>query len=823
MGLGNKPALYPFPNLAISSGTRLGPYEILASLGAGGMGEVYRARDTRLGREVAVKVLPETVASDPARLRRFEQEARSASALNHPNIVTIYDVGREGNVSYIAMELIEGESLRQKLAGGPLRLRVSLEIGEQIASGLAKAHSIGLVHRDLKPENVMMTLDGLVKILDFGLAKLAASSATGDLESQARTATQQTVPGTLLGTVGYMSPEQASGRPIDFRSDQFSLGVMLYEMASGVRPFHRATAVETLTAILQAEPPPLALVNPAATDAPQTIVSRCLAKEPEGRYASTRDLARDLSELKDRATSVAASRAGTAVRAPRVGRVGLLAGVLVILLLAAGALLWFLRGSRPALSVASAQQPSIAILPFQNFGGRAQDEYFSDGMTESLITDLAKVKGLLVIARNSVFTYKNKNVDVRKVGEDLHVRYVLEGSVQRADDSVRVNAQLIDTASGYHVWAEKYDRPMKDIFAVQDDLSARIVRSLQAAIGRPNASPNSSPTSNLEAYDAFLRGRYYLNQFDWVRKDESIPLFERAVELDPGFARAHAALASAFAKKAFEGDPNGSWRSKASAEIEKALAIDANLPEAYLARGRLAWTRENGFPHEQAATDFHRAIELNHGSDEAHAALGGLYYHVGLMEKGLAEYGLALRTDPHDLDSLYRIARIHLYQGEYAEALKEFDANPLFHDDFLVPIVLAHLSRWDEARVRARTPPSRPTHPAEVDTSDQASTMAVIAAHAGDAAAAEREIAVALRKQGRSHFHHASYNLATAFALLGRKKDALAWLIETAESGMPCYPLFEKDPFLDNLRSDPDFQAFLSRQRAQWKRFQKTL
>ncbi|HTD52348.1 MAG TPA: tetratricopeptide repeat protein, partial [Thermoanaerobaculia bacterium] len=303
----------------------------------------------------------------------------------------------------------------------------------------------------------------------------------------------------------------------------------------------------------------------------------------------------------------------------------------------------------------------------------------------------------------------------------------------------------------------------------------------------------------------------------------SIPLFEKAVELDPGFARAHAALASAFAKKAFEGDPNGSWRSKASAEIEKALAIDASLPEAYVARGRLAWTRENGFPHEQAATDFHRAIELNPGSDEAHAALGGLYYHVGLMEKGLAEYGLALRTDPHDLDSLYRVARIHLYQCEYAEALKEFDANPLFHDDFLVPIVLAHLSRWDEALVRARTPPSRPTRPAEVDDSDQASTMAVIAAHAGDAAAAEREIAVARKKQGRSHFHHASYNLATAYALLGRKKDALAWLVETAESGMPCYPLFEKDPVLDNLRSDPDFQVFLARQRAQWERFQKTL
>ena len=811
--------MYSLPNLTLTAGARLGPYEIVSTLGAGGMGEVYRARDTRLGREVAIKVLPEAVALDPARLRRFEQEARSASALNHPNIVTIYDVGREGGISYIAMERIEGASLRERLAGGPLPVRSALDVGSQIASGLAKAHAVGLVHRDLKPENVMITSDGLVKILDFGLAKLSAAPSAAELASHLPTETRATEPGVILGTVGYMSPEQAGGLSLDFRSDQFSLGVILYEITTGVRPFQRSTAVETLAAILQTDPPPLGAVNPGTPEALRTIVHRCLSKEPDGRYASTRDLARDLFELRDRAPS---SEAPAAARAPVSHRrgVALAAGALLLVLAAAG--IWIARRQQRPAAAAAGGQRSIAILPFQNFGGRPEDEYFSDGMTESLITDLAKVKGLLVIARNSVFTYKNHNVDVRRVGEDLHVRYVLEGSVQRAGGSVRVNAQLIDATSGYHVWAEKYDRPLKDLFALQDDLSARIVQSLQAAIGG-SAGPGPAPTSNLEAYDAFLRGRYYFNQFDWARKDESIPLLEKAVALDPGFAQAHAALASSYAKKAFEGDSDGSWRSKSTAEIEKALALDPNLPQAYVARGGLAWTLDNGFPHEQSAADFHRAIDLNPGYDRAHAALAGLYYHVGLFERALAEYRIALRTDPHDLDSLYRIPRIHLYQQKFTEALAEFDANLRFRDDFLVPIVLAHLSRWAEALARARAPATNPTHPTDVDISDQASTMAILAAHAGDAAAAEREIAIALRKQSRSHFHHASYNIATAYALLARKREALEWLERTAQDGMPCYPLFEKDPFLDTLRGDPDFQAFLARQRAQWERFKKVL
>ena len=805
--------------MSITTGTRLGPYEILAPLGAGGMGEVYKARDTRLGREVAIKVLPAELSSDSDRLRRFEQEARSASALNHPNIVTVYDVGRADSVSYIALEFVEGQSLREALTAGPLPTKKAIGIAAQVASGLAKAHASGIVHRDLKPENVMVTSDGLAKILDFGLAKLAPIPSA-ELLSQVETEAGQTEPGILLGTVGYMSPEQAAGRSLDFRSDQFSFGAILYEMLSGRRAFQRATAVETLTAILKEEPPPLATTSPPAPEPLRRIVERCLAKDPEDRYASTRDLARDVADLRDPPSeALAAPQPISRRRASRVWPFAIAA-------LALAAIVgWLLLRARSAPAARGGGERSIAILPLQNLGGRPDDEYFSDGMTESLITDLAKVNGLLVIARNSVFPYKNKNVDVRKVGEDLHVRYVLEGSVQRSGDSVRVNAQLVDAATGYHLWAEKYDRPMKDVFALQDDVSKNIIASLRVALG-PVAAPPGAPsrTPDLEAYDAYLRGLFYLNRFEWEERDKSIPFLERAIALDPGFARAHAALASAYAKKAFEKDPDGTWRAKAREETEKALSLDPKLAEAYLARGNLAWTLGNSFPHEKAAADFRRGLEINPNLEPARKALAGVYYHVGLLDEAVLEFRKASRIDPYDLDTLYRLPRIALYQQKYPEALAGFEATPEFRSDFLKPIVLAHLGRTNEALGLARTQITNPTHSKAMERSDNASTLSVLFALSGDRAGADERITASVRDgEGNSHFHHAAYNIATAYALLGRKTDALFWLEKTAKDGMPCYPLFEKDPYLDRLRGDAEFASFMGRMKTQWERFRKTL
>ena len=808
---------YADPGLPLTLGARLGPYEILGPLGAGGMGEVYRARDTRLGREVAIKVLPAELAADPDRMRRFEQEARAASALNHPNVVTVHDVGSEAGRFYIAMELVEGSSLRERIAGGPLSSQEVAAIGAQIAEGLAKAHAAGLVHRDLKPENVMISSDGFVKILDFGLAKLAPLEAAGS-QSLAETAEQRTAAGILLGTVGYMSPEQASGMPLDHRSDQFALGAILYELASERKAFQRTSVAETLAAILREEPPPLSSIASRVPETLSRIVARCLAKNPQERYDSTRDLARDLKCIGE--PSVGGFAAGSGRRFRPAWPIA----AILIAAVAALAAVWWARRSRPPSPAAGS--PSIAILPFQNFGGRPEDAYFADGIAESLTTDLARVPGLLVIARNSAFAYKGKAADAKRVGEELRVRYVLEGSVQRSGDAVRVNAQLIDAGTGYHVWAEKYDRPMRDVFALQDDISRNVAGALRATLEGPRtAAPRATPTSSLEAYDVFLRGRYYLNQLEWVAKDKSIPLFARAVELDPGFALAHAMLGVAYAKKAFEGDPEGTWRAKASAELEKALALDPAVPEAYLARGNVSWTHENGFPHEQAVADFHRALALDGNFAEAHAALAGIYYHVGLLDEALEQYRVALRIDPRNFDAAYRTPRIHLYQQKYAEALSEFDASPLFANDFLKPIVLDHLGRGAEARRLAVAHSlTNPTHSRADETADAASTLAVLLARAGDSRGAEEEVATAIRKgEGSSHFHHAAYNIATAYALLGRKAEAVAWLERTADWGMPCYPLFERDPYLDSLRSDPEFGAFLRKRKAQWERFRESL
>ena len=798
--------------MRIAVGGSLGPYQVLEPLGSGGMGEVYKAVDTRLGRAVAIKVLPAALSEDRERLSRFEVEARAASALNHPNVVTIYDVGHdEKGEAYIAMELIDGETLRKRLLAGPLPMASLLAIGSQAADGLAAAHESGIVHRDLKPENVMIRKDGLVKILDFGLAKSVPAAAPPPDATQTPTQTSLTEPGVVLGTVGYMSPEQAIGKPADLHSDQFSLGSILYEMASGHRAFQRGTAVETLSAILRDEPPPIGGSRPDVPEPLRWIIERCLAKEPGQRYASTRDLARDLARLRERPGE--ASAATAAVRrkplALALASVALVAGIVAVGLLVS-------RGrTRPA---GPAAESSIAILPFQNVGERKDDEYFSDGMTDSLITGLARVPGLLVIARHSAFQYKNRTADVRDVGKALGVRYVLEGSVQRAGDSVRVNARLVDSGTGYHLWAAKYDRPMKDIFAVQDDISRHIIGSLKLALSPKLAGTPAPPTQNLEAYDAYLRGVHRLRQMDQREHANAIPLFEQAVALDPDFAIAHAALARAYISKFFNLDPDPRWKAKAEAEIERALALDPNLADAYVARGDLAWTLANGFPHEEAVRDFRKALEINPNLAEARRALGRVYMHLGLFDEAHEEWEAALRPDPRDMWVLYRKAGLYLFDGQPERALEELRKYPELENTQDVVLALLWLGRDAEAaqvmEKLLKDPPETEVH----------ATRAVLLARMGDARGAEQAIDSSIRLgKGLGHFHHAEYDIACAYAVLGRNEESLRWLRRTAADGFPCYPLFEKDPLLARLRSDRDFQTFLGEMKAGWERYRARL
>jgi serine/threonine protein kinase/tetratricopeptide (TPR) repeat protein len=807
--------------VTLAAGTRLGPFEVLAPLGAGGMGEVYRARDTRLGREVAVKVLPSGLSSDPERLKRFEKEARSASSLNHPNIVTVYDIGESGGASFIAMEVVDGWTLRDILAEGALPPKRLLAIAAQVADGLAKAHGAGIVHRDLKPENVMVTRDGLVKILDFGLAKLTQPEDPSGA-TQSPTVSGATEPGLVMGTVGYMSPEQALGKPLDFRSDQFSFGSIAYEMATGKRAFARGSTPETLTAIIRDEPEPIGALAPVTPAPLRRIVERCLAKGPDDRYASTRDLARDLQDLREHLVEGSQANATPSGASPvsppaKRSRPALLAaGAVVVALLALASWKLLRPGSRP--SEVSERARSIAVLPFQNFGVKGEDDYFADGMTESLITDLTKIQGMLVIARNSVFQYKGRAVDVKTVGKELGVSYVLEGSVQRSGGRVRLNAQLIDVATGYHLWADRYDREMKDLFELQDDISGNILAALKLRLTE-SASERSrvAPTQNLDAYDAYLRAMHLSRSVEEAEQEQAIPLFEKAIMLDPRFALAHAGLAQAYRDKLFDRDPRKEWEEKAVVEIEKALSLDPNLAEAYSARASVTWTRLNNYPHERAVRDYRRAIALNPNVADAHLWLAVVYWHVGLFEKALEAAAVGGKLEPGQ--QFFTTGLTYLCWQKYDLAVQEFEKDPDGVPGAWKPLALFYQGRDREASAlieEVLKTHARESHPRSVN--------ALLAARSGQAAKAEEQIALAIQyDRGLSHFHHVEYNIGVAYALMGKPRQAVEWLRKSAEHGFPCYPFFAADPNLTALRGDPEFEALLRKLKAEWEHYRDTL
>src|SRR6476659_5284433 len=480
--------------MGLQAGARLGPYEVLAPLGAGGMGEVYRALDTRLDREVAVKVLPERLAEDPAALSRFEREAKALAALSQPNVLTILDFGQQGRVAYAVMELLEGETLRSRLLRAQMSWREAAELGYELADGLAAAHSRGIVHRDLKPENILLTSNGRAKILDFGLARREGLPEVQDRTHQ-QTQTQVTEPGSVMGTVGYMSPEQVSGMAADARSVIFSLGCVLHEMVAGARPFAGRTHGEVLAAILRDEPPDL-----SGDQAPAELVGvirHCLLKKPEQRFQSARDLAFALKAIGS------GSAVTTPVSAPvrRSRKLGIALGTAAIVLAGLGVALW--RGLPSGRSAVH----SIAVLPFQNLSNDPAQEYFVDGMTEELIANLAKVQKLRVISRTSVMQYKGVRKPLPQIARELHVDSVVEGSVMRSGQRVRINVQLIQATTDEHLWAETYDKDLTDVLSVQADAARAIVAGIRVRL-TPDEGKRLASTRPVdpEAYDAYLKG-----------------------------------------------------------------------------------------------------------------------------------------------------------------------------------------------------------------------------------------------------------------------------------------------------------------------------
>jgi serine/threonine protein kinase/tetratricopeptide (TPR) repeat protein len=742
------------PTMTLTASTRLGPYEILSKLGSGGMGEVYRARDTRLDREVAIKVLPAPLAQDPQALARFQREAKAVAALSHPHILTLYDIGTEQGTTYAVMELLEGQTLGGLLRQGPLDWRRVLTLATAIAEGLSAAHAKGITHRDIKPDNIFLTLDGGLKILDFGLARLekrtvipaGGAGATVSLETQ---------PGVVMGTVNYMSPEQVRGLPADARSDVFSFGSMLHEMLTGRRPFDGDTSADTMAAILHNPPPPLSQSGrerPAELD---RVVLRCLEKDAGRRYPSARELAAALKSLSQEAVT---SDSGSLKRIET-----------------AATLCEEASGGRGGKS----SGPSVAVLPFVNMSSDPENEFFSDGLAEELIAVLTKVKGLHVASRTSAFAFKGKNEDVRKIGEQLNVRTVLEGSVRKSGNRLRISAQLVNVADGYHLWSETYNRQLQDVFEIQDEIAQNIAGALQVILTEKDkqAVENAQP-ADVQAYEFYLRGRQFFHQFRGKAFDFAQQMFTRAIEIDPTYARAYAGIADCHSLLYLLWEASEANLNKADEASRKALKLGPNLAEAHVARGVALSLRKE---YAEARQEFETAIRLDPSLFEARYFFGRTYMREGKLLEAAEQFEKACQMRQDDYQSASHLASIYNGLGRKTEAqtasrrcLRVIEKHLALHPDDPRALYLGAIS-WTKLGEPARA-----------------------LEWAGRAVAMDPDEPLTL------------YNVACVYALQGQTEQALDCLERGCKHFQAHKEWMKHDADLNSLRDHPRFQALVS-------------
>jgi serine/threonine-protein kinase len=787
--------------MVLPVGARLGPYEILEPLGAGGMGEVYRAHDTRLDRDVAVKTLPGDFADDPERRHRFEREARAAAALHHPNILDVHDAGVDGGVPYIVFELLEGETLRRRLGGRPLQPDEAIAYATQIAWGLAAAHEKSIVHRDLKPENLFVTRDGPVKILDFGLAKRNdQGEGVPDPGSEVETVSRATTPGTMMGTAGYMSPEQVRGAAVDHRSDIFSFGAVLYEMLTGRRAFPGGTGVEVLNAILKDEPAGLSEPGPLPREL-RRILSRCLAKKPGERFQSARDLALDLEGLSH-----------TPVRARR--RRWLLAGAGLTAVLAI-AVAWSLVGRRDEWwrgGRLSRPIEAIAVLPLESLSGDKDQEYFADGMTEALIAELGKIGALRVISRTSAMFYKGARKPLSDIAHELNVDAVVEGSVLRSGERVRITAQLIQVSPEGHLWAGSYERDLRDILALQGDVARSIAREVRATVTPLERDRSAVERPVLpEAYEAYLQGLHYWNTGTPQGLQQAIGFFQRAVEVDPAFALPYASLSLVMSRVGGVIGPlfpPGEAMPRARSLAEKALDIDPRLSEAYSALGQVLTLYEWDWAAAERA--YRRALELNPGSAEARTAFATHLTIMGRHEEALAQVDRTRAVDPLNLRTA-ALAGFCLYRArQYETAIQRLQAVLSLAPRFPVAhrfLGITYLEAGDDGKAIAELQAAAEiTRGSSTDLSFLGGAYAA-AGRTAEARAILRQLE-GRTKQGEYVPPHARFYV---YLKLGEVEEALRWLERSVDEHDPLVGLVYAGPYCDPLRSDPRFQELLRR------------
>ena len=733
--------------MSLAPGSTLGPYTIRAELGHGGMGVVYTAHDPRLKRQVAIKLLTADLTRDDTAKQRFLQEAQAASALDHLNICTIYEINEtpDGQL-YLVMAYYEGETLKQRIERGPLALDEAVDVATQVGQGLAEAHGAGIVHRDIKPANLLIATSGVVKILDFGLAKLAGTEGV----TQTRTA---------LGTVAYMSPEQARGEEVDHRTDIWSLGVVLYEMLAGTPPF-RGENLLSISGAIQQDPPPALTGDSSSLSG---VVVRSLHKSQSKRFQAVTDLLDDLRNATGSAT----------------------------------------RTASPS------DVPSIAVLPFTNMSADPEQQYFCDGMAEEIINALAALDGLHVASRTSAFQAKAKDFEITEIGVRLKVGAVLEGSVRKAGNRLRVTAQLINVSDGYHLWSERYDRDMDDVFAVQDEIARSVVEKLKVKLlGEHDAPLVTRPTDNLEAYTLVLKGRYYFTKASGTALEKGLECFTQALAVEPAYAQAHAGIGMVHAVRAVTSfaAPQEAMPMAKEAAL-KALAIDETVADAHFA---MAYVLDRGeWDWEGAEREYRRALELNPADTLARGTYGQLLTTLGRADAGIAECRHAVERDPLSLVNRFGLTFVFCLSRRFDAALNEARAavelEPTYHLFYLaLGWSLAGLGRYGEA-VEAFT---QATILAPGDPLSQGSRGWALGL-AGQRQAA-RVILGDLERR-RSHGYFSGVLLARVSLGLGDLEQAIAWLQTAAEERDALLPFSNVWFTYDPLRSDPRFQALLRR------------
>jgi eukaryotic-like serine/threonine-protein kinase len=819
----------------ISLGARLGRYEIRSQLGAGGMGEVYLAQDTKLDRKVALKILPADVAANQDRMRRFVQEAKAASALNHPNIVTIHEIDQVNSTNFIATEFIDGETLRQRTRSAPIKLGEVLDVAAQIASALSAAHAAGIVHRDIKPENVMLRRDGIVKVLDFGLAKLTERPPPDSVDTEAPTrAVVNTDPGVVMGTAVYMSPEQARGLQVDARTDIFSLGVLVYEMVAGRLPFDGSNTNEILASILSdKEHAPLARFTRQVPHELERIVEKALRKNREERYQTIKDMLLDLKSLKHRLEFDAeVERSGqpemssdrtTAAGAPPtlsgqtaqtipiteslVGRIKHHRRSLIIALLglivAAVGLTYLIYFTVPARKI-----DSIAVLPFVNSSNDPNTEYLSDGISEALINGLTELQQLRVVARSTAFRYKNKEVDPQQVGRELNVRAVLMGRVRQVGDTLNIQVDLVDATTGAQLWGQEYERKASDVLSIKQAVAREVTDKLRLKLsGDEQRQLTKRDTTNAESFQFYLRGRYYWNKRSAEGIRKAIEQFQQAIDRDPNYALGYVGLADCYLQmEQYAGVPSSETLPKARAAVDRALQLDDSLAEAHTSSASIY---QKLWRWAEAEEEFRRALSLNPNYPTAHHWYAYYFYVKRQFDDAMREIKRAHELDPLSPVISENVAFVYLVKNDLNSAVEQcqrtIELDPGFADaHYILGFAYLKQGRNEEATAEFQK---------AVELSGRAGTYLSNLGYCYAVTGRRTEALAILKELEEKHTRGESSGLflAGVYAGLGDKDQAFAWLERDFQQRSGQLPTIAFRLHFENLRSDPRYADLVRR------------